>query len=68
MVVGDANYCTEKKKFLSERAAKATNKCRSFDFNPIDAFGENKNNYKPRESKKHNSEQCDGQMSLFGKE
>lgn len=32
--------------------------------NPIDAFGENKNGYKPREKRELKKTQCDGQISL----
>lgn len=62
LVVGDINYCTTKDKSISESAAKATNKCKDFELNPIDAFGENEKGYQPREKK---VKQFDGQMKLF---
>lgn len=48
--VGDVAYCDKFKKTMSDRKAKHTNHCKWFDFNEIDAFGENKV-YKPRKSK-----------------
>lgn len=68
MVVGDANYCTEHNQTMSEAAAKAVNRCGDFVYNPIDAFGTNLKGYQPREHKEPKKTQCDGQMSLFGKE
>ena len=62
MICGDANYCTEQEVVISDAAAKSPNRCHSFAFNPIDAFGDNVGEYKPIISKK---KQCDGQMRLF---
>lgn len=62
LVCGDANYCSVRKVTMSDAAAKSTNRCHDFAFNPIDAFGENKREYAPRMPKK---KQCDGQVSLF---
>ncbi len=62
MVVGDHQYCTERNETMSEATAKSPNRCHSFAFNPIDAFGGD-HEYTPREPKKT---QCDGQISLFG--
>ena len=64
MICGDANYCREKKRFFSDKQICAANKCKYFDFNPIDALGINKNEYRPRE--KTASE--DGQMNFFESE
>lgn len=65
MVCGDANYCTVKKWCLSDKYVKATNDCKHFEFNPIDALGENERGYQPRISKEPKVEQCVGQISLF---
>lgn len=62
LVCGDANYCTEHRRTMSEAAAKSQNRCHDFAFNPIDAFLENEKGYQPRKPKK---KQCDGQISLF---
>lgn len=62
LVCGDANFCTEQERVMSDAAAKSPNRCHSFAFHPMDAFGENEGGYKPRIPKK---KQCDGQMSLF---
>lgn len=63
-VVGDVVWCGRLAKTMAETTAKSTNNCKYFKLNPMDAFFENKNDYKPKEPKK---EQCDGQISLFGK-
>lgn len=65
LVVGDANYCTKHENAMSEATAKSLNRCSDFAFNPIDAFFENEDGYKPREQKNPKKEQCDGQISLF---
>ena len=39
-IVGDAVYCELKDKTMSDTAAKRTNKCAEFEFNPMDAFCE----------------------------
>lgn len=64
--VGDVAYCSEKECTVSEAAAKAPNRCSSFLYNPIDAFGTLDKNgrfheYSPRKPKKT---QCDGQLCL----
>ncbi len=64
LCVGDVPYCTEKEQTISEVAAKSPNRCSSYAMNPIDAFGENKNGYKPREKREPKKTQCDGQISL----
>lgn len=48
-------------KEIRESTAKHTNTCKYFDFNPIDAFGENDKEYQPRQEKKKD---CDGQLKL----
>ena len=63
LVVGDIAYCTTKKKEIPEHLAKTTNYCPHYDFNPIDAFGENEKGYQPRNAKVV-EQQCDGQMDI----
>lgn len=47
MVCGDANYCSIKEETYSEKYICCVNKCKYFDFNPIDARGTG-SEYKPR--------------------
>lgn len=63
LVVGDVPYCTTKSKEIREALAKTTNYCPHYDFNNMDAFGENENGYQPR-NKKRSDEQIDGQMTF----
>ena len=63
LVVGDTTYCTTKKKEIPEHLAKTTNYCPHYDFNPMDAFGENEKGYQPRNAKVI-EQQCNGQMDL----
>jgi hypothetical protein len=46
---GNGIWCEFKRKEVSESYAKHTNNCKDFLLNPIDAFAENQNEYKPRE-------------------
>ncbi len=62
LVTGNGVYCTKLNKEISERAAKNTNKCKSFELDPTDAFWENEKGYMPRETARKG---CDGQLSLF---
>ena len=48
MCCGDANWCSVKKRTFSDASIKSTNRCKDFELNPIDALGENPNEYKPR--------------------
>ena len=48
MVVGDANYCGHYDITVGEWKLKHTNKCRHFEYNPIDALQENAKGYVPR--------------------
>ena len=57
LVTGNGTYCTVKEKELSDSYCKSTNHCKQFEFNPIDAYGENPNEYQPRRIKKHDGEQ-----------
>lgn len=61
LIVGDFAYCYVKKKKISEKAAKNTNKCPHFSLNKVDAFLENEKGYKPRQPKQ---KQCNGQLAL----
>lgn len=61
LCTGNGIYCGEQQRIMSEAAAKSTNRCHSFAFNPIDAFDMDKG-YKQREPKK---KQCGGQIGLF---
>ena len=51
MVCGDANYCAVKQRCYSDQHIKQANKCKDFEFNPIDALAENANGYRPRQKK-----------------
>ena len=51
MVCGDANYCTEKQQTYSDKQIKQLNKCKYFNFNPIDALYENVRGYNPQVAK-----------------
>jgi len=57
MCCGDANYCSVKKITLSEQYIKRANKCKDFEFNPIDALFENKKGYQERKKQKANEDQ-----------
>ena len=48
MICGDANWCSIKKKTFSDEKIKSPNKCKDFNFNPIDALSENTKGYKER--------------------
>ena len=56
-VTGNGNYCERKQTEPSDRYAKSPNRCKEFELNTIDAFGENQNGYQPRKPKKGNSQQ-----------
>lgn len=51
LVYGDSYYCEVKRRCLSYDGCKRPNKCKDFELNPIDALGENPNDYKPREKR-----------------
>lgn len=63
LVAGNGTYCTKKNKEMSDSAAKHTNKCKDFELNPIDAFGET-DGYKPR--KERRSKLTDGTQLTIG--
>ena len=48
LVWGDSGYCEVKRKSLKYESCKRANKCKHFELNPMDALGENHNEYKPR--------------------
>ena len=56
-VTGNGNWCEKKQIELSDRYAKSTNRCREFELNPIDAYGENEKGYQPRKQAKKQGEQ-----------
>lgn len=51
LVYGDVCFCEKKNWVKSYNSCKQRNKCKDFEFNPIDALAENLNGYKPRENK-----------------
>lgn len=56
-VTGNGNYCYERNIEPSDRYAKSPNHCKKFDFNPIDAYGENAKGYTPRKSQRKDYDQ-----------
>ena len=56
MVCGDANYCEANEKTYSDATLKRANNCKDFDLNPIDALGENEEEYRPRENKSESAQ------------
>lgn len=56
-VTGNGNYCTKKQIEPSDSYAKSTNRCKFFDLNPIDAYGENEKGYQPRKMTRKNWKQ-----------
>lgn len=65
LVTGNGIWCRRQEREVSEAAAKSTNRCHDFAYNPIDAFGENKKGYIPRapREKKKKSE-LQGQIEM----
>ena len=51
MCCGDVNWCGVKQRTYSDSAIKAPNHCKFFEFNPIDALGENNKGYIPKKQK-----------------
>ena len=49
--VSDWLWCDVKEELVSDYRAKKPNSCKHFDLNPIDAYGENPNEYAPRKPK-----------------
>ena len=56
-VTGNGNYCEKKCFEPSNSYAKSTNRCKDFDLNPIDAYGESPNGYQPRKPKQKDGDQ-----------
>ena len=52
LVTGNGTYCTAHEKEMPDKACKRTNKCKDFELNPMDAYAENLEGYKPRRAKK----------------
>lgn len=66
MCCGDVNYCSVKKRTFTDNTIKSPNKCKHFEFNPIDALAENNNEYKPRARRKREDEdEYEYQIKLF---
>lgn len=57
LVTGNGTYCEAKEKELSDNYCKSTNHCKLFEFNPIDAYAENQNEYQPRKLKREDGQQ-----------
>ena len=67
LVTGNGIYCTLKNKELSESFCKGTNNCKDFEFNELDAFGENEKPYTPRPVPEEDDEPLEGQIDMFGR-
>lgn len=63
-IYGDVVYCEIKEETMSEKKAKSSNRCKSFDFTKDDVLQENVNGYQPRERKIKNGT-SDNQLSLW---
>ena len=50
MCCGDANYCSKHNECYSDEKIKRVNRCKDFEFNPIDAINPGQK-YTPRKSK-----------------
>ena len=61
-VTGNGNYCEKKQTEPTDKYAKSPNRCKDFDLNPIDAFGENENGYQPRKRKEKSG--CQIRMNI----
>lgn len=58
MCCGDANYCSVKNKVLSDNTIRSLNRCKHFDFNPIDAMScDVDKQYKPKNKTELSCEQ-----------
>ena len=57
----DLIYCEAKDEMRERKQIRNPNKCKHFEFNPVDVLDENKK-YRPREPKKKNIE---GQVSFL---
>lgn len=49
-VTGNGNYCEVKRTEPTDAQAKRANRCKLFELNPMDAFGENEKGYRPRKA------------------
>lgn len=61
-VTGNGNYCEKLRIEPTDEYAKRTNRCRHFDLNPIDAYGENGRGYQPRKPKINDGKQLKMQL------
>lgn len=57
----DLIYCEARKEIRDKKKIVSPNRCKQFEFNPVDVLNEEKN-YKPRETKNKNPE---GQVSFL---
>lgn len=57
----DIIYCEARKEIRDKKKIVSPNRCKQFEFNPVDVLNEEKN-YKPRETKNKNPE---GQVSFL---
>lgn len=53
-VAGNGEYCEAKGWEPTERYAKSPNRCKEFELNPVDAYGENLKGYQPRGKRPEN--------------
>ena len=56
LVTGNGIYCEVLCRELPERYCKHPTRCKQYEFNQIDAFGENPRPYRPRVRKEEKSE------------
>lgn len=63
LVTRSGIWCSIQEKEVSRAAACSPNRCHSFAYQPVDAFGGGKHS-RP-EKKKPKRDQCEGQESLF---
>ena len=63
-VTGNGNWCEERGIEPSDERAKRPNKCKQFEFNPIDAFDIGRE-YKPREKKEQIEQETMENISLW---
>lgn len=57
LVTGNGTYCEAHERELSDSYAKGINHCKDFEFNPMDAYGENEKGYMPRPKKRNDGKQ-----------
>lgn len=62
--VGNVIWCQAREEAVGRAVAESPNRCHSFAYTPVDAFGGSRSR-EDGMGKKHKKKQCDGQMSLF---